>query len=83
MMFLLSSLQFFLINLNNSYFRDLPHSLVKDTSEICLIVGDLDKRNHRAEIEPDILHYKELLRKHGVTRVSQVSVRWFAEKFSC
>ncbi|GBL98756.1 Ribosomal L1 domain-containing protein 1 [Araneus ventricosus] len=50
----------------------LPHSLVSETSEVCLITGDLEKRNHKAEVEPTVLHYKDLLRKHGVTVVSQV-----------
>ncbi|CAL1286935.1 unnamed protein product [Larinioides sclopetarius] len=50
----------------------LPHSLVPEISEVCLITGDLDKRNHKAEIEPTVLHYKDLLKKHSVTKVSQV-----------
>ncbi|GFT23036.1 ribosomal L1 domain-containing protein 1 [Nephila pilipes] len=50
----------------------LPHSLITSTSEVCLITGDLEKRNLKAEIEPVILHYKDLLKKHGVTKVTEV-----------
>ncbi|XP_055949953.1 ribosomal L1 domain-containing protein 1-like [Argiope bruennichi] len=50
----------------------LSHSLITETSEVCLITGDLEKRNHKAEIEPTILHYKDLLRKHGITKVAEV-----------
>ncbi|GFY63508.1 ribosomal L1 domain-containing protein 1 [Trichonephila inaurata madagascariensis] len=50
----------------------LPHSLITDTTEVCLITGDLEKRNHKAESEPVIMHYKDLLRKHGITKITEV-----------
>ncbi|GIY19324.1 ribosomal L1 domain-containing protein 1 [Caerostris darwini] len=50
----------------------LPHSLFKESSDICLITGDLNKNDRKADTEPDILHYKELLKTYGVTRVSEV-----------
>ncbi|GFT87911.1 ribosomal L1 domain-containing protein 1 [Trichonephila clavipes] len=50
----------------------LPHSLITDTTEVCLITGDLEKRNRKAESEPVIIHYKDLLRKHGITKITEV-----------
>ncbi|KFM65556.1 Ribosomal L1 domain-containing protein 1, partial [Stegodyphus mimosarum] len=44
----------------------LPNSLVGDTSDVCLITGDLDKNDRKAEIEPTVLHYKDFLKQHGV-----------------
>ncbi|GFR12405.1 ribosomal L1 domain-containing protein 1 [Trichonephila clavata] len=50
----------------------LPHSLITDTTEVCLITGDLEKRNRKAESEPVIMHYKDLLKRHGITKVTEV-----------
>lgn len=50
----------------------LPHSLITDTSEVCLITGDLEKHNRKAEIEPVVMHYKDLLKKHDITNITEV-----------
>ncbi|KAG8191150.1 hypothetical protein JTE90_016663 [Oedothorax gibbosus] len=50
----------------------LPHPLLTDTSEVCLITGDLDKKDKKSEIEPTVLHYKELLKKLDVKGITQV-----------
>ncbi|GBN78618.1 Ribosomal L1 domain-containing protein 1 [Araneus ventricosus] len=36
------------------------------------VLSPRDRVYHKAEVEPTVLHYKDLLRKHGVTIVSQV-----------
>lgn len=57
-----------------SYYRYLPHRLLKDNSEVCLITGDLDKRDRRSEVEPDVVHYKELLKNKGVRNITEVRI---------
>uniref|UniRef100_A0A131Y7T7 Putative ribosomal protein l1p/l10e family n=1 Tax=Ixodes ricinus TaxID=34613 RepID=A0A131Y7T7_IXORI len=51
---------------------ELPHSLLSDTSEVCLITGDLEPKNKRAESEPTVDHFRELLTAAGVSRNIEV-----------
>ncbi|XP_067140696.1 ribosomal L1 domain-containing protein 1-like [Centruroides vittatus] len=48
----------------------LPHWNLE--GEVCLITGDLDKKNPRADPEETVRHYKELLQKHEITCISGV-----------
>ncbi|XP_064478982.1 ribosomal L1 domain-containing protein 1-like [Ornithodoros turicata] len=47
---------------------DLPYTLASEDTDICLFVGDLEKKNPRAENEKTVDYYKELLQEAGVTR---------------
>ncbi|XP_017887539.1 ribosomal L1 domain-containing protein 1-like [Ceratina calcarata] len=49
----------------------LPHSMVSETDEVALFVGDLE-RGRRKDYEPTVEHYEDLLRKHGCTRIKSV-----------
>ncbi|XP_026468784.1 ribosomal L1 domain-containing protein CG13096-like [Ctenocephalides felis] len=46
----------------------LPHSLVNDNTEICLIVLDL-KRGRKIDPEPTEIHYQDLLAEAGIKNV--------------
>nr|XP_042899481.1 ribosomal L1 domain-containing protein 1 isoform X1 [Parasteatoda tepidariorum] len=50
----------------------LPKSTLNETKEVCLITGDLDKRNTKAEVEPDVLHFKELLKSQHISQINEV-----------
>lgn len=48
----------------------LKHSLLKDTSEICLITDDA--RGFRKEFEKSIEHYEEFLKEKNVTNIKTI-----------
>ncbi|XP_054716557.1 ribosomal L1 domain-containing protein 1-like [Uloborus diversus] len=50
----------------------LKNSLMKDDTEVCLFAGDLDKKNRKAEVEPDVLHYKNLLKEQNISQITEV-----------
>ncbi|XP_011643300.1 ribosomal L1 domain-containing protein CG13096 [Pogonomyrmex barbatus] len=49
----------------------LPHSIVASDDEVALFVCDLEK-GRRKDYEPTVEHYKNLLQKHGCTRVNEI-----------
>ncbi|XP_046421895.1 ribosomal L1 domain-containing protein 1 [Neodiprion fabricii] len=49
----------------------LPHTLVTDTDDVVLFVGDM-KKGRRQNLEPTIDHYQDLLRKHGCKQIKDV-----------
>lgn len=51
---------------------DLPHSLLNDTSEVCLVTGDLERKNKRADSELTVDHFRDLLASAGVSRNIEV-----------
>lgn len=54
------------------YCRALPHSLITDTTDICLIVPDL-VRGRNVDHEKTYHHYKDLLAKNGIKNIKTVS----------
>jgi len=52
-------------------YRLLPHSIVVPDDEVALFVCDL-QRGRRKDYEPTVEHYKELLDKHGCTRINEI-----------
>ncbi|KYN29808.1 PREDICTED: ribosomal L1 domain-containing protein CG13096-like [Trachymyrmex cornetzi] len=49
----------------------LPYSIVAPDDEVALFVSDLEK-GRRKDYEPTVEHYKNLLDKHGCTRVNEI-----------
>ncbi|XP_046740508.1 ribosomal L1 domain-containing protein 1 [Diprion similis] len=49
----------------------LPHTLVTDTDDVALFVGDM-KKGRRQDFEPTIDHYQDLLRKHGCKQIKDI-----------
>ncbi|XP_020294823.1 ribosomal L1 domain-containing protein CG13096-like [Pseudomyrmex gracilis] len=49
----------------------LPYSLVTPTDEVALFVCDLQK-GKRKDYEPTVEHYRDLLDKHGCTRINEI-----------
>lgn len=52
-------------------YRLLPYSIAAPDDEVALFVCDL-QRGRRKDYEPTIEHYKNLLHKHGCTRVNEI-----------
>ena len=50
----------------------IPHPLIQESSEVCLFVPNL-KKGKREDHEPTIEYYKDLLEKHEIKSISQVS----------
>ncbi|XP_067672073.1 ribosomal L1 domain-containing protein 1-like [Haliotis asinina] len=55
---------------NKTLHLNLPHSLKRDTVDVCLFVKDLNKK--KRDFDPSIHHYKELLDKHDISFVTEV-----------
>lgn len=53
-------------------FRNLPHGLATDSQFVSLFVKDLDRKSR--EHEDTVFHYKELLSKHNIQEISEVSL---------
>ncbi|EZA56409.1 hypothetical protein DMN91_009838 [Ooceraea biroi] len=49
----------------------LPHSVITSDDEVALFVCDL-QRGRRKDYEPTVEHYRDLLSKHGCTRVNEI-----------
>lgn len=49
----------------------MPYSLVTPTDEVALFVCDLQK-GKRKDYEPTVEHYRDLLDKHGCTRINEI-----------
>ncbi|CAN8002277.1 unnamed protein product [Ixodes hexagonus] len=52
---------------------ELPHSLLSDTAEVCLVTGDLEPQDKRADSEPTVEHFRDLLSAAGVSRNIEVN----------
>ncbi|XP_076365671.1 ribosomal L1 domain-containing protein 1 [Tachypleus tridentatus] len=50
----------------------LPHTLMTEDTSVCLFTGDLNRWNIKADIEPTIQHYKDLLAEKGINCISEV-----------
>ncbi|XP_046369994.2 ribosomal L1 domain-containing protein 1-like [Haliotis rufescens] len=55
---------------NKTLHLKLPHSLMRDTMDVCLFVKDVNKK--KRDFDPTIHHYKELLDKHDINFVTEV-----------
>lgn len=49
----------------------LPHSIITPDDEVALFVCDL-QRGRRKDYEPTVEHYRDLLNKHGCTRINEI-----------
>lgn len=52
-------------------YRLLPYSIVAPDDEVALFVCDL-QRGRKKDYEPTVEYYKDLLHKHGCTRVNEI-----------
>ncbi|XP_013774975.1 ribosomal L1 domain-containing protein 1-like [Limulus polyphemus] len=50
----------------------LPHTLMTEATNVCLFTGDLNRWNIKADIEPTIQHYKDLLAEKGIDCITEV-----------
>ncbi|XP_067005337.2 ribosomal L1 domain-containing protein 1 isoform X2 [Anabrus simplex] len=53
------------------HLSQVPHTLLKDTSDVCLFVADL-KKGKKEDHEPTLAHYRDLLERNGVTGITQI-----------
>ena len=64
---------------NVCIFSALPHSLITESSEVCLLVKDLDKK--KRDFEPTERHFKALLDEKGVTGINEVCIGGINQRF--
>lgn len=50
----------------------LPNPFIKEVTDVCLITGDLDKKNPRADPEETVRYYKNLLEQHQIDSVTEI-----------